>query len=81
MFMIEVVSAEYIKEYKIKVDFNNGQTGIVDLKKNLWGEAFEPLKDINLFKNFKVNIDTIEWSNGVDIAPEFLYDIATGVTK
>lgn len=39
----------------------------------LWGEVFEPLKDVEKFKNFRLNPFTIEWENGADFAPENLY--------
>ncbi len=71
--MIEVVKAKYLKGYQINVFFNDGKSGIVDLKNDLWGEVFAPLKDVKKFKNFKLEIDTIAWDNGADFAPEFLY--------
>jgi hypothetical protein len=52
--MLEVTSAEYVKGYKIRLRFNNGEEGIVDLKDSLWGPMFEPLKDVNTFRRFKV---------------------------
>jgi hypothetical protein len=36
--------------------------------------VFQPLKDLNYFRSFKLNSWTIEWENGADFAPEFLYD-------
>ncbi|MEK9137511.1 MAG: DUF2442 domain-containing protein [Bacteroidota bacterium] len=49
--------------------------GEVDLKDVLWGSVFEPLKDRNRFRQFKVHPDlhTIVWENGADFSPEFLY--------
>lgn len=74
--MLELVSAEYVNEYRIRVCFNNGECGIVDLKDALWGAVFEPLKDLELFKRFKVSdiLHTIHWENDADLAPEFLHD-------
>ena len=72
--MIEVVKAKYLKDYQIMVFFNDGKNGIVDLKNDLWGEVFAPLKDVKKFKNFKVEFDTIAWANGADFAPGFLYN-------
>ena len=73
--MIEVTSARYLDEYKIWIEFNDGTAGVADLHNDLWGQIFEPLKDRELFKNFKISeiMNTIEWENGADLAPEFLY--------
>ena len=35
---------------------------------------FRELVDIAKFRQFKVDFDTIVWKNGLDMAPEFLYD-------
>ena len=74
--MIEVTSAEYVEGYKIQVSFNTGQSGIVDLKDALWGPVFEAVKDLSVFKRFKVSetLHTICWENDADFAPEFLLD-------
>ncbi len=34
---------------------------------------YKQLTDINVFKTAKISFDTIEWENGIDIDPEFLY--------
>lgn len=73
---LHVVKAEYINEYKINIQFNNGEAGTIDLKDELYGEVFEPLKDLNNFKKFRIDpeLETIVWESGVDLAPEFLYE-------
>jgi len=38
---------------------------------------FKDLKDEKIFKSVRVSFDTIEWSNGLDIDPEFLYKNST----
>ena len=73
MELIKVVDAKYIEGYKIECQFNDGKKKVVDLKDELWGDMFEPLKDKSYFKNFKLNAFTIEWENGADFSPEFLY--------
>ena len=74
--MLEVVQAEYVSDYRVHVRFNNGEEGIVDLSEALWGPAFEPLKDSELFRKFSVSgvLHTICWPNDADLAPEYLYD-------
>ena len=53
--MLEVTSAEYVEGYKIRLRFNNGETGLVDLKDSLWGPMFEPLRELSVFKRFMVS--------------------------
>ena len=69
---IEVIRAEYIDGYCIKLWFNNDVTKIVDRKSSLNGVVFEPLKDLDYFKRFTVKYNTVEWENGADFAPEYL---------
>lgn len=72
MELLKVQNAKYIRDFVIHLQFNNGIEKDVNLENELWGEVFEPLKDVNLFKKFKLNKWTIEWENGADFAPEFL---------
>ncbi len=74
--LIKVVSARYIKDHVIEFVFNDGLKSELDLKNEIEGEIFMPLKDIQYFKKFSLNRWTIEWENGADYAPEFLYKLA-----
>lgn len=71
---LEVVKAEYLYGYRIKLWFNNKVVKVVDLANSLNGEVFHPLKDIDYFKRFTIKFNTIEWENGADLAPEYLYE-------
>jgi hypothetical protein len=73
--ILEVVNAKYISDYKIYVRFNNHAEMILNLEPHLDGEIYQPLKDINYFKKFKIDLNTISWENGADFAPEFLMQI------
>ena len=72
---LEIVKAEYLENYKVKLWFNDNVVKIVDLSNYLSGEVFTPLKDIDYFKNFTIQFNTIAWENGADFALEFLYEI------
>ncbi len=72
---LEVLKAKYLGDYKICLIFNNGESKTVDLSDKLQGNVFEPLKDKTYFQTFIVKFNTIEWSNGADFAPEYLYEI------
>ena len=74
---LEVTKAEYLEGYKVMLHFNNGESRIVDLYSSLKGEVFQPLKDIEFFKRFTIKFNTIEWENGADFAPEYLYEIGS----
>ena len=71
----KISNAEYVEKYQIRVSFDDGTVGVIDLEAELWGEVFEPLKDLAKFKQFRVDeeLQTIVWPTGADLAPEFLY--------
>ena len=74
--ILHVKEARYRRHYTIWLRFNDGAEGEVDLRDELEGEVFEPLKDLDTFRRFTVDPDlqTIVWENGADLAPEFLYE-------
>jgi hypothetical protein len=73
--LIKVEQAKYLNGYRIELTFSDGLSGVVDLQDEIWGEVFEPLKDVNCFKNFTKDRWTIGWDCGADFAPEFLHDL------
>ena len=72
---LEVSQAEYLDNYRIKLTFNNDEIRTVDLQNELNGEVYMPLHQLDYFKNFQLKYNTIEWENGADYAPEYLYAI------
>jgi hypothetical protein len=77
-----VRKARYMSGFRLLVTFDNGEERLVNLRPHLDGEVFEPLKDPEYFKRFRVNadIDTVVWENGADFSHDFLYDIGQPVT-
>jgi hypothetical protein len=77
--MVRVTGVRYVRDYVIWVRFADGVAGEVDLRRELQGEVFRPLRDKNLFRAVSVNPDwhTVAWPNGADLAPEFLRDAVT----
>ena len=80
----EVISAEYIGEYKVSVLFNNGVKKKIDFCTILFLNdypAFRPLKDLEVFRKFNTT-NTLEWDNGnIDIAPETMYEMGEIVSS
>ena len=80
--MVWLTDAEYVRDYVVRMRFNDGLTKTIDLKEKIFNDhrdIFKALRDIKLFRQFRFNpeSDTIEWPNGADLAPEFLYHYET----
>ncbi len=79
-----ITQAQYIKNYEIWIKFNDGTEGVVDLEPTITSdhrEIFRELEDEDQFKRFRVDDDTIVWENGLDLAPEYLYELALKTLK
>jgi hypothetical protein len=73
--MLRVIDVDYIKAYELVITFSDGCKKKVDLEPYLTGEIFGELLDDNKFIQYGLTRITIEWANGADFAPEFLYEI------
>ena len=74
-----IQQAEYLDEYKIRLTFNNGRTGIANLEETIFNDRrdiFQKLKDAQNFRAFSLAHSTIVWFNELDLAPEFLFYLA-----
>ena len=77
----DIINAKYISDYKIKLFFEDGKSGVVDFSKFInKGGVFSRLQDYTIFKKFEINSETgvITWENDIDISPETVYSEATG---
>lgn len=79
MELLIVTKAIYIRDYLLRLAFNNGEERVVDLNEKLDKPIFIPLKDKAYFKSFRLNPFTIEWDNGADFSPEHLYNLSCQV--
>lgn len=75
--MLKVVDVDYVKDYTLRITFNDGIIKNVDLQSYLTGDVFGELRDMDKFIQYGLTRVTIEWANGADLAPEFLYQIGT----
>ena len=75
--MVWVVKAELRDGYKVFVEFNDGTKGVIDFYEKLRNDHRQIVRELlNLenFKTAKAALDTVSWDNGVDFAPEYLYE-------
>lgn len=80
---LHVIGVRHVAAYQLRIEFSNGVVKQVDLAGELHGEVFEPLKDPEFFKRVAINSETntIEWPNGADFAPEFLYEVGQEIKQ
>jgi len=78
-----VTDVAYAGEYKLLIQFEDGETKLVDLGPHLDGPVFEPLRGMAYFKSFRLNadIDTVVWPNNADFSPDFLYSVGMPVRE
>lgn len=75
--IIVVTKASYVSGAILELTFSDGIKAEIDF--SVWIEKypfFEPLRNIEYFKQFSLDGWTVAWPNGADIAPETLHTIA-----
>jgi hypothetical protein len=76
----DITKADFIGQNVLNIEFQDGSSGRVDLTKySRQGGVFSKLKDADYAKAFRVEQGTLVWGEDeLDIAPETLYEDATG---
>ena len=76
--VMRITSASLAGPYSIRVVFNNEESRLFDGTQLFSGEVFAPLKDADVFSDFKLDYETLTWQDGdIDVAPEFVYSHST----
>ena len=78
--MIRIISAEPLPQYRLKVTFNDGVSGIFPVEPERRGGVFLKLLDAKIFNAVTVNPDfgCVEWPGGVDLCPDAMYQAMAG---
>ncbi len=69
-----VIKVTADKGYKIFVEFDNNESGILDMEPYLGFGVFSKIIEPSIFNTVSVSFDTVEWINGVDLDPKFVYE-------
>ncbi|MGD2048099.1 MAG: DUF2442 domain-containing protein [Chloroflexota bacterium] len=80
--LIDIVEVEFLEAYKLKLRFEDGATGVIDLEGIIeFTGVFEPLRNPEFFSQVTVNPEygTICWPNDADLDPDVLYALVTGM--
>jgi Protein of unknown function (DUF2442) len=73
-----VVSVAVVGDHVLRLLFSDGTVGDVDFSAERWAGVLEPLNDPAYFARVAVDAEaaTIVWPDGLDLAPEPLYEQA-----
>ena len=73
--MIWVTDAKALPDYRLQLRFSDGTEGDIDLRDFIESDArpiVKALRERSAFVAIRVEMDTVVWANGFDLAPEFL---------
>jgi hypothetical protein len=78
--LVHVTGVEVVGDHRLRLTFEDGGEGEVDLSGWQWRGVFEPLADPTYFSRVELDeeLGTIVWPNGADLAPETLHAWAVG---
>ncbi|MFA5044131.1 MAG: DUF2442 domain-containing protein [Kiritimatiellia bacterium] len=60
-------------DYKLKLEFANGETGVFDCSPLLDLDVFKELRDKNYFRQARAEYGTVTWPHEQDVCPDTLY--------
>ena len=70
----DIVSAEALPDFKVRVAFDTGETGVFDCKDYLRHPYWTKLADPAFFRLVRVEYGTLVWPEDIDIAPEDVWE-------
>jgi hypothetical protein len=73
-----VAGVAVVGDHVLRLLFSDGTAGDVDFSAECWTGVLEPLNDSGYFAQVTVDLEagTIAWPDGIDLAPEPLYEQA-----
>lgn len=79
----EPTNVRVIGPYVLEVTLADGRCARVDVEQELYGPAFEPLRDPSLFAQGKFDPEagTVVWPSGADFSPEYLIEAALAASS
>ena len=73
--ILKVTSADYVHDHVLRLSFNDGTTKLVDFWPLAQKGICTKLQNLDYFRNYTLDPFTVDWSNEIGFAPEYLYEI------
>jgi hypothetical protein len=69
-----VTSVKAADDHRLILSFGDGEQRVFDVTPLLSFGRFRELASPEVFKKVRIAYDTVEWENGLDLDPEYLYE-------
>ena len=76
-----VRAVEPKENYKLEIEFSNGEVGVFDCEPLLNFGVFQELRNLEYFKQVSASGGTVVWPNEQDICPDTLYEDSTKLVR
>lgn len=76
---LKVIAADYVKDYVLRLTFNDGIVKLVDFAPMMQKGVCRKLQNIDYFRSFTLDPFTVDWNNEIGFAPESLYERGVAV--
>jgi hypothetical protein len=74
----DVVEVKPEPDYCLLVQFKDGLTGRVRLRREDLTGALAPLRDVQFFEQVFIDYGAVAWPGEIDLAPDAMYDRVAG---
>ena len=72
--ILKIIKAQYVKDYILRLTFNNGEIRLVDFTPLMQKGICTKLQDMDYFRSFTLDPFIVDWNNEIGFAPRYLYE-------
>ena len=73
--ILKVTNADYVHDHVLRLSFNDGTTKLVDFWPLAQKGICTKLQNLDYFRDYTLDPFTVDWSNEIGFAPEYLHEI------
>ena len=70
----KAINVKPLEDYKLYLQFDNGECRIFDVKPYIHGDFMGELSDKSYFMMVKAGGLSVQWPNGQDLCPDVIYE-------